>query len=437
MSSAETEKPWSTNTSDFVARSARAARDYVIATPEMLGKAPIHRGHKWERTITNTLIVFTFLYFLSDLLHNLPSQSPNLLEMTGCVASIWFLIACRDVKANAKRVAERLAERGVLVFRKLPTSPDAGEEIVHQEDKNFRRLLDMTISDGEERAEAWSRRCATLFLALSLAYLYFGFDCAGINWEKKICAPLRWNGNFGYFSLISFLIFRISVIILCGWFVGAFLGRMSCYGYRMRSYRRLRVDGHGIGLIPSAGHVDGKCGLRPINDFLFSQTLRVVILVIYLIVWHFILFALSDPAGKAIYATDKIDLLFLFALGLIIALQVMGLGVPIWSVRRRVLDEKIKLESEADGNWRKAEELRIKLKNDLGSATREELEKRITEHEKSYRDVEAMRLWPLTLDSGRAFLLLGVQALPLIYAGQGMVKRVSELATELISTAPP
>jgi len=395
------------------------------------------------RTETFIFIILVCFIALDIAAFKMLGKKLSVVEITGSLACLFFLKTSRNVKDRLIETIDSLTRRGVVEFWKQDRVVRlADQAALHYDHDQFPGLQGVLVETINKRAGLWALASALLFIVL-------GFGFVVVRWPEfssHIQEPYFYN------LLDSRPLMWILLVFCLTFTVGFRLGRMTSYGYNTIGYRRLSVQEWRPEFQPQPGHLDGKCGLRPLNNFLFFQAMTVMVLFAYLAAWLLILErcdARINPNGNSVQAEQLtsngqetrpvsplnesesslpeyceivpdpkgVAPIFLGAMTAILGLQYFGLVWPVFSVRRRVMEEKRYLESEADTIWKEIGSWTVKLeKEEYGTPEWTRSQYYIEKSRQRYSDIERMRFWPLAADSAGATILMTGQSVVFLFS---------------------
>jgi hypothetical protein len=254
-------------------------------------------------------------------------------------------------------------------------------------------------------ARPWRFWCAVLiFLVVFGGWIWASYTEV-VRANLDLTQFLAQNGTTAlaiFLGLIGLIIFIMAV---CGFYAGAFFGTAAAHG-RFASV----LAGENIRLRIRPDHFDGASGLKPIGDFYLYQAFLTAMPLLWFAVWWLII-PIYKPLGCVgpEYSGWREPFVIMWLVTL--AFTYLGFIRPILKLRRRVLGEQKRLESD---DVPRIEEvirgLQQKiLEGGLSEDERKAVDEKIDRHASYAWSVRQMSAWPMDARTQRRYF--SVQAI--------------------------
>lgn len=216
---------------------------------------------------------------------------------------------------------------------------------------------------------------------------------------------LAWAGSF---DVLKGAVMALEVVV--SYIAGFYLGRMALNGRLMRALREA-----GIRVVVHPGHPDGAAGLAILGDVFFRQAALAGIPAIYLAFWVTLFPVLS---GSIAVRYSHWAPAYFFLLPFAIAFEVAAALIPLYSIHREMIAQKIERKGDADRIARRIAEMREAM---LGSEDPDRV-KALSEQVKiaveQFEALEKMPTWPARRKIRQRFALNNLALILLPVLGQ-------------------
>lgn len=304
---------------------------------------------------------------------------------------IAYLQLTRDIDTRFRDMVLVLAGRGVLRAARddadeehlIPLRPRAAAAV--------RRLNQIEL-----RAVRWGERTGWLVLvAIALSIGVVGLTA------RQDTGVASW-----YFVVLGLLHAPLALPIVHT--IGARLMRLVWYGIAVHRHRD-----HGVVPIPLVEHSDLAGGLKPLGDYFLGQAYRICLLSVFIIVATLFLLIKEPISYRMLYVgpQDGVQEILLWVFigcsAFVLAMQLVGVVVPLWTVHLRMVERKRALLGRAAIMTRRRQRLLAVLSSPR--ATKSDIERdsaRLDAVERWIENYEAFPGWPIPRGDLRNFWVM-------------------------------
>lgn len=331
----------------------------------------------WPRFVFG-IFVFTVCIVAADVVTASGFREINWIYLTAYPPAFYVLVRSTELPHRIRAVRHSLIRQGILeVCESSPT----GELISIPHDRVFLEL------EGEIEDEIFKRT------ALMTAV------CGGVGTLMVVAFGIHLPLD-GWFSWGTYLLGLAYVVLLCMRFGRALGFSLAMWTYRSivvkKGHKRYRIHPR-----PQAGHVDGHCGFKIVNEFWSYEAGLMIPLLLYTLGWLAILGAggatLVIPEFDEIYRGHQPLRVFLWLSAFLVVLQILTLWLPVFALRVIMGRAREEARVDADAVAMNVTNLKRRLLDENTSPNeKEEIAKELTFALDAYRDHENMPLWPIS-----------------------------------------